>query len=67
MLFSQFPPAELDIRLKLIAAQLGTTTDKTKSVARRDPQMCLLQPATIGLHVTQLHELGLSHSQVKSM
>ena len=61
------PPAELDIRLNCIAAQLGATIDESKSVVRSKPAICTLLPATVGLHVTQLLGLGFSHSQVKSL
>ena len=61
------PPAELDIRLASIAAQLGATLDEAKSVVRRKPDVATLQPARVGLHVTQVLALGFSHSQVKAM
>ena len=60
-------PAELDIRLDSIAAQLDSTLDEAKSVARRIPEVCLLLPATVALHVMQLHDLGFTNHQVKSM
>ena len=61
------PPAELDIRLASIAAQLGATLDEAKSVVRRHPQIANLQPARVGLHVTQMLTLGFSYRQVKAM
>lgn len=60
-------PAELDIRLVSLAAQLSATLGEAKSVVRRLPQTGTLLPATVGLHVTQMHERGFSHDQVKSM
>ena len=60
-------PAEIDIRLSSIAAQLSTTKDEAKAVLRSAPQLASLLPETVGLHVTQLLGLGFSHSQVKSM
>ena len=60
-------PAELDIRLSSIAAQLGATTDQAKSVLRRNPEITLFSPATLGMYVAKMHDLGFSPSQVKSM
>ena len=60
-------PAELDIRLDPIAAQLDATLDEAKRVVRRRPEICCRSPATVALHVAQLHGLGFSHHQVKSM
>ena len=60
-------PAELDIRLDSIAAQLDTTLDQAKSLLRRIPEISSLVPATVALHVTQLHGLGFTCLQVKSM
>lgn len=61
------PPIELDIRLKSLAAQLDATIGEAKGVLRRAPVIATLQPARVGLHVTQLRDLGFSHSQVKSL
>ena len=60
-------PAELDIRLDSIAAQLDITLDEAKSVVRRIPDVTVLLPATVALHVMQLHDLGFSRLQVNSM
>ena len=64
-------PAELDIKLDWIAAQLDSTLDEAKTVVRRRPETCCLAPATVALLSTcsigQLHGLGFSHHQVKSM
>ncbi len=61
------PPAELDSRLDFIALQLGVTVQQAKGVVRRLPQIATLQSTTVGLHVSQLHGLGFSSSQVKDM
>ena len=61
------PPAELDSRLSFVGAQLSATMDEVQAVFRRAPQLTLLLPETLGLHVTQLLGLGFSHSQVKRM
>ena len=60
-------PAVLDIRLDSIAAELDATLDEAKSIVRRKPEVSNLLPATVALHVKQLHDLGFSHGQVKSM
>ena len=60
-------PSELDIRLDSIAAQLGAHMDTVKRVVRRKPELSTYLPATVGLRVTQLHDLGFSHRQVRSM
>ena len=59
--------AELDNRLDSIAAQLDTTLDQAKSVVRRLPEISNLLPATVALHVRQLHDLGFTRHQVNSM
>ena len=61
------PPVKLDMRLACMAEQLGATIDEAKSVVRAFPQTCGLLPATSELHIMQLHDLGFSGSQVKSM
>ena len=60
-------PAELDSRLDLIALQLAATLQQAKAVVRRLPQIATLQSTTVGLHVSQLHDLGFSSSQIKDM
>ena len=60
-------PADLDIRLDSIAAQLDATLDEARSVARRTPGISTLLPATVAMHVMQLHDLGFTRLQVKSM
>ena len=60
-------PAELDIRLNSIAAQLDSTLNEAKAVVRGMPVIATLLPETVGLHVTQLLGLGFCHGQVKSM
>ena len=60
-------PADVDIRLSSLAAQLGATMDEAKGVVRRMPVVCSLLPETVGLHVTQMLGLGFSHGQVKSL
>ena len=60
-------PAELDIRLDSIAAQLDATLDEAISVAHRLPGISTLLPATVALHVMQLHDLGFMRLQVKSL
>ena len=60
-------PAELDIRLDSVAAQLDTTLVEAKGLVRRIPEISTLLPETVGLHVMQLHDLGFSRHQVKSM
>ena len=60
-------PAELDVRLSSIAAQLSATIDEAKSVLRRAPTLTMFLPETVGLHVTQLLGLGFSNGQTKSM
>ena len=59
--------ADLDNRLDSIAAQLDTTLDQAKSVVRRLPEISNLLPATVALHVRQLHDLGFTRRQVNSM
>ena len=61
------PPAELDSRLDLIALQLDVTVQQAKGVVRRQPQIATLQSTTVRLHVSQLHGLGFSSSQVRDM
>ena len=61
------PPAQLDIRLSSVAAQLSATSDEAKAVLRSAPQLATRRPEMVGLHVTQLLDLGFSHAQVKSM
>jgi len=61
------PPAELDSRLDFIALQLAATLQQAKAVVRRLPQIATLQSTRVGLHVSQLHVLGFSSSQVKDM
>ena len=61
------PPAELNLRLSSVAAQLSVTLDEAKAVFRSAPQLTTRLPETVGLHVTQLLDLGFSHDQVKSM
>ena len=60
-------PAELDIRLDSIAAQLDATLDEAKGLVRRVPEIVNLLPATVALHVRQLLGLEFSLGQVKSM
>lgn len=60
-------PAELDSRLNLIALQLAATLEQAKGVVRRLPQIATFQSTTVGLHVSQLHGLGFSSSQVNHM
>ena len=60
-------PAELAIRLDSIAAQLDSTLDQARSLVRRHPELSNCLPATVALHVMQLHDLGFSRRQVKSM
>ena len=60
-------PAELDSRLNLVALQLAATLEQAKGVVRRLPQIAKLQSTTVGLHVSQLHGLGFSSSQVNHM
>ena len=60
-------PAEIDIRLGSIAAQLSATKVEAKAVLRSAPQLATLLPETVGLHVTELLDLGFSHDHVKSM
>lgn len=60
-------PAQLDCRLDSLAAHLGATIDKAKGLVRSQPQLSLLLPERVGLHVTQMLDLGFSHDQVKSM
>ena len=61
------PPAEVDMRLHSITARLDTTLDEAKAVVRSMPQILMLLPETVGLHVTHLLDLGFSHGQVRSM
>ena len=61
------PPAELDIRLSFVAAQLSATIDEAKAMMRTMPQISTLLPETVGLHIRQLLDLGFSRAQVKSM
>ena len=58
-------PAKPDNRLNSIALQLSANLDEAKAVVRKEPSVCTFLPATVGLHISQLHELGFSHSQVK--
>ena len=60
-------PAELDMRLSFLAAQLRATIHEVKAVMRSMPQTPIFLPETVGLHVTQLLGLGFSHGQVKRM
>lgn len=60
-------PTQLDNRLSSMAVQLDATLDQAKGVMRMSPLMCLYLPATLRQHFTELHGLGFSHSQVKSM
>ena len=60
-------PAELDIRLDSIAAQLDATLDEAKGLVRRKPDIITLLPETVALHVRQLLGLKFSLGQVKSM
>lgn len=60
-------PLELDSRLDLIALQLTATLEQAKGVVRRLPQIATLQSKTVGLHVSQLHGLGFSSSQLNDM
>jgi len=61
------PSAELDSRLDVIALQLGASLQQAKAAVRRLPQIAKLQSTRVGLHVSQLHGLGFSSSQVKDM
>ena len=60
-------PAEMDIRLGSIDAQLSATKDEAKAVLRSAPQLATLLPETVGLHVAELLGLGFPRGQVKSM
>lgn len=51
----------------MIALQLVATLEQAKGVVQRLPQIAKLQSTTVGLHVSQLHGLGFSSSQVNHM